>query len=505
MMCGWEDIQTHVLPALDEARRRIQDVHILADPRGFDCLYETPLYRHLSPLTSHSASLLTWTYLFNHIRCGIFVKISSGALSLFIPFYNPSFRNQWRQPLPFSLDGRTVCSYDEYLAAKNLLLKWPEGVEPDHSRWWSNGAVICNVVPQDGWGDAYLAHLRDMFEAVCATHDVGDVEFFVNKRDNPVLGKNRCSPCGLDPKRPSLTAPAYAPVLGFYSSPAFADIVIPTGEDWELATGTIFPPCARDDRTAAKMRDAVSIPWSSRRPLAVFRGSATGAGVTPDTNLRLALVAKARERKIPGLDAGIVKWALRDKLSGGLIQFIQPAALPFSLSPYMSFGDQCRTKVQIYMDGHAAANRLGSMFLSGSLILRVLPSHPIVLPDGHDSWMTQWLVPYPWHRKGDDAPGSSEKEGNHVECYLGELEEALAWVWEHDEIAEEIASRARRVGRRVLSTSFISSYLGRLLNGLHKKTKGGARSTLFPTSSRVYTKPMFHGTDPVKMNTRPYR
>lgn len=504
---GWEDLQSFVFPALDGARKRIQDLLLVHDPKALTRLFAAPLYRHLSPPNAFDATLATWSYLYTKIRCGIFVKISGGAIKLFVPFYNPSFRNSWPKPLPFSLDGKTHCSYETYLAAKNRVLKWPEGAEKDHGKWWANGAVLCNVIPPNGWGDAYLAHLRDMLEAMCATKRVGDVEFFINKRDNPVLRLDGQDPCVLGRRGLScLGSPAYAPVLSFYTSSAYGDLLLPTGEDWELATGAIFPPYAKADRSPASIQESVSLSWSKRRNQAIFRGSATGSGVTCDTNLRLALVAKAET--IPFIDAGIVKWALRDKVDGGKVRFLHPPSLPFGLSPYVPFKDQCTYKVQIYVDGHAAANRLGSMLLSGSLILRLLPSaeSTISLPDGHDSWLSRYLSPYPWislaktgvAKTGDESikrsrPKRNEKVSwNCIDCTLETLKEAMDWVHANDELAEGLVKNAKNLAQRILSPSFISSYLAALLNGLHAKTRGGQRSSLFPRAGSSYAKPLFY-------------
>lgn len=516
---GWEDLESFVFPALDGARKRIQDLLLVHDPKALTRLFATPLYRHLSPLCAYDATLATWSYLYTKIRCGIFVKISGGTIKLFIPFYNPSYRNSWPKPLPFSLDGKTLCSYKTYLEAKNKVLKWPEAVEEDHGRWWANGAVLCNVTPPNGWGDAYLAHLRDMLEAMCATKRVGDVEFFINKRDNPVLRLDGQDPCVLGQKegkgRSYLRSPAYAPVLSFYTSSAYGDLLLPAGEDWELATGAIFPPYAKADRSPTSIQESVSLPWSKRKDQAIFRGSATGSGVTCETNLRLALVAKAKAmakaKAISSIDAGIVKWALRDKVDGGKVRFLHPPSLPFDLSPYVPFRDQCTYKVQIYVDGHAAANRLGSMLLSGSLILRLLPSpgSTISLPDGHDSWLSRYLNPYPWIRATKTSERETMKRSeretmkrsrpkqnervswNCIECTLETLKEAMDWVHANDELAEGLAKNAKHLARRLLSPSFISSYLAALLNGLHAKTKGGQRSTLFPRAGPSYAKPLF--------------
>lgn len=482
VVCGWPDLEHYVWPALDGWRRRIQDLLLVDKESSLKRLFDTPLYMHLTPIHAHTATLNTWAYLFNEIRCGIFAKICGGKVVLFVPFYNPDYRNQWTQPLPFSLDGKTIVNYEDYLKVKNTLLARPEGVEEDQSKWWANGSVICNVVPRNGWGDAYLAHLRDMLEAACASHEIGDVEFFINKRDNPVLRYDRKHPCALDVRPHTLKGIAFAPVLGFYTSHHYGDLPIPCGEDWELSTGAVFPPYAISSRTKAAIKAATARKWGDRKPQAVFRGSATGAGVTCETNLRLALVAKAEGMK--DVDAGIVKWALRDKVYDGFIRFIHPPSLPFGLTPYMPFADQCTYKVQIYVDGHAAANRLGTMLLSGSLIVRLI-STTIKEPDGHDSWLTSFLKPYAW------KAGGMIQDCNCLEVALDELEAALAWVWDHDAQAEEIALNAKRLGSHVLSSRFICDYLAKLLNGLHGKTKGGMRSSLFPTARGAYLKPFF--------------
>jgi len=482
MMCGWDDLETCVWPSVDLWRRRIQDSREVVKDSPLKSLFETPLYRHLGPPYAHTATANTWAYLFKEIRCGIFVKITGGKVVLFVPFYNPHYRNHWPKPLPFSLDGKTIVDYATYLKVKNTLLKWPEGVEEDHGKWWANGSVVCNVSPANGWGDAYLAHLRDMLEATCASHEIGDVEFFINKRDNPVLRRDRRHPCALDKRAGVLRGVAVAPVLGFYSSSRYADLVIPTGEDWELATGAVFPPRALSSRTKPAIREATSKAWTHRKPQAVFRGSATGAGVTCETNLRLALVC--RSQGMADVDAGIVKWALRDKVYNGFIRFIHPPSLPFAPAPYMAFADQCAYKVQIYVDGHAAANRLGTMLLSGSLIVRLM-SKTIKLPDGHDSWLTAFLKPYDWRTGGPLG------RANCLEVPLDDLGDALAWVWKHDRQAEHLAANAKALGSRILSSGFICDYLAKLLNGLHAKTQGAPRSTLFPTASGAYLKPLF--------------
>ncbi len=37
----------------------------------------------------------TLRYLFEHMRCGIFVKIRAGQLVMFVPFANDAYTNTW--------------------------------------------------------------------------------------------------------------------------------------------------------------------------------------------------------------------------------------------------------------------------------------------------------------------------------------------------------------------------------------------------------------------------
>mmetsp|Transcript_32418 Transcript_32418/g.30923 ORF Transcript_32418/g.30923 Transcript_32418/m.30923 type:complete len:527 (+) Transcript_32418:216-1796(+) len=165
-----------------------------------------------------------------------------------------------------------------------------------------------------------------MLAETCATREVPDCEFFVNKRDYPQLkfhmNENQSNtgfpvePYGFiydkDDTDPTEDIPltrhaykSYAPILSFYTSDRFADIAIPPSEDWEAATGEVFPPSFiyeevrnKDGTTeiiTANPRDLFTvenlkkfeIPWGEKVPTAFFRGTATGGGVTIQNNQRL--------------------------------------------------------------------------------------------------------------------------------------------------------------------------------------------------------------------------
>lgn len=492
VVIGIEQLETYIFPCLDASRRRIQKKIIMDDiPANAVTIaavqaFRSPLYKWLSPSCFYDAVLSTWLFMYKECRCGIFVRISGGKLDMFVPFYNPDYKNTHGfgedDKIPFSLDGKTAVSHEVYLERKNRFLRYPEELINDKSKWWTNGPIVCNIMPKWGWGDFHFAQIRDMIQAVCSAHTIPDVEFFFNKRDNPVLRT-----CG--------SLQYHAPVFGFYTGKYFSDIAVPTAEDWEIATGKVFPPGGCDARTNKNIEKATCIKWSAKKNTAVFRGSATGAGVTPDTNVRLSVVDACHSGRVPNLDAGITSWSIRDKIFNKKVRFLDPDNMAFKLSPFVSFEEQCKHKVILYIDGHAAANRLGSMMLSGSLTVRVLPDDERILPDGHESWISRYLVPFPWKNSGvcDGLDENDSHMYNCIECTVSDLGDALEWVWKHDKIAMRLASTAKDTAKIILDPDFITKDIAGMLLHLHEKTKGGIQPCLFSQSCKRYVKTVFYG------------
>lgn len=122
---------------------------------------------------------------------------------------------------------------------------------------------------------------------------VPDCEFFVNKRDFPHLKCNLTEP--YDFLYPADDMPlerekyaTYTPIVSFFVGNEFADLPFPNTDDWETATGKVYPPAATDLRAAVN-RKAAHVAWEDKVATAVFRGRDTGGGVEPSTNQRLRL------------------------------------------------------------------------------------------------------------------------------------------------------------------------------------------------------------------------
>lgn len=304
--------------------------------------------------TTQASVMNTLKYLFFHMKCGIYVMIRNGKLRIFAPFVNVEYKNVWSEHLRIEGDG----TLDTYYSQKAGLYR-EEQIEPDRSKWWANGNIICNELTKfedktksQHWGDHFLAPLRDMLGEACRERSIPDCEFFLNKRDYPQLKVNvprgvPVEPYGFiydkDDRDPEQDVDlveehrfkSYAPIVSFYAAAPdrFTDIPFPSSEDWEAACGVVFAhtfmhslnPRTGEIEMNGNPRDLFTEAnflkfergWDDGRvATAFFRGTATGGGTTPENNQRLKVAALCHEWKDdpvkggvePYVDAAIVGW-----------------------------------------------------------------------------------------------------------------------------------------------------------------------------------------------------
>ena len=82
---------------------------------------------------------------------------------------------------------------------------------------------------------------------MCSYRTVPDVDFFLNKRDHPQLKSDYTEPYDFlfdsfekTPLLPPIYQTNHSPIFSFFSSDQFADILIPSADDWECASGLVF-------------------------------------------------------------------------------------------------------------------------------------------------------------------------------------------------------------------------------------------------------------------------
>ena len=372
----------------------------------------------------------TFRFIVSQIRKGIFVKMHHNRLVNFIVFnVNDNVENAWGDRV--RVDPRHFSSIDDFMkhvARKTRAVHSPESMETDPRRWrCNNGIFRFEKPPVDNRKNLECIH--DMFVQLAENCVVDDCEFFVNKRDFPIRRRGPFEPFHhiWDSKRAPLKSEVhaeYSPILSQCSEHDFADVAVPTYDDWALVRDREDGVRFEDSRVGTAIEP---VPWSAKKNLAVFRGSCTGIGTTIDNNARVKLVRTCE--KFPALfDVGFtrINYRPRKQYKNPFLQTIEER---FVCVQPLSLQQQAAYKFIINVEGHSAAFRLSSELLSGSCVLLV--DSPWQL------WIRAHLVPL--------------KHFVPVKSDLSNLVTQMRWCLDNDTLCRDIAERAGRLADTLLS------------------------------------------------------
>jgi len=201
--------------------------------------------------------------------------------------------------------------------------------------------------------------------------------------------------------------------------------------------------------------------FSKKKPICVFRGSATGCGITSDTNMRLKASELSHSWMKEGkniLDAKLTGWNRKPKIYDGQLDEIDTESFNFKIPKrqmnkpppnFMPLEEQSQHKYILNIDGHVKAFRLGNELRMGSVILLV------------DSPYTLWFQ-------------DKLKEDEHyvlVNKDLSNLEEKINWCINHEEECTQIAKNASEFYKKYLSKEGTYNYFQSLISdlSLHRK------------------------------------
>lgn len=329
----------------------------------------------------------TLEYIWTWCRCGVYLRVTGGQLIAFVPFANTEFRNTWnlRAFLPSRQD------------------RWPaEALQPgalDPDSWWCNAGILCTQPGPEVWSTVLFPEFAAFFSAAARLAPDVDCEGFLNKRDFPNVRVDGADPYGATffGRRGQVVHPeGLLPVFSCFVGDLFADVGIPLAQDHAAA-----------DRGAPvwSSRELFDHDWGARRPVAVFRGSATGCGCSEQRNPRLALLRLVGPRSehagffdvcITGRNARI-----RKHPSEGSLRVLPPARR-HERRDFLPLEEQRRRcRFAIYIEGHSATGRLAALLRNGFLVFLV---ETVVAP-ADKLFFTDWL----------------EDRRHVVRCRLGEL------------------------------------------------------------------------------------
>ena len=403
---------------------------------------------------SHQQILTTFRYIFNKFKKGIFLSIKNNKVSTFLPFSKAKFINEWSDQIRF--ENNNMMQFFKHICELEGRPFCERKINKIISRWYGNNCLVRYEFPQSE-NDTGVHHIKSMFEDLCASREIPDIEIFVNRRDFPLLKKDGTEP--YDDIWDSHSKPLvshrydkYLPILSSTTTSDFADIPIPTIDDWariKFSEGFYFPKTNRRDYT-----DNFPTLWRDKTPIAVFRGASTGRGTRVETNPRLKIaylssLGKTDEKDgLRYLDAGITDWNVRPRKVFGepYLQTIEINKLPFGLVKKLSPLEQSNYKYIIHIDGHSAAFRLSLEMAMGSVILKVDSEYKL--------WFSHLLKPY-----YNYIPVKSD---------LSDIYEKIEWCKSHDSECEKIAKNALELYKTTLSKEGIFDYLQSLLLSLRQ-------------------------------------
>jgi hypothetical protein len=403
----------------------------------------------------------TFNYIFHKFKKGIFVQIKDGRLAVFLPFSKHNYVNEWhdriRVPPRFEKKqtverkGRqiTLSPFEVFIRHVQSLdsRRHQQNIHADRARWYGNNCIFRYEYPI-GEGDSGVCMFRDMLATLCEARALPDIEFFINRRDFPIITRDGTEAYDymFGDATPLLSHEysTYSPILSMVTTDRNADIPIPTWDDWArvsaLEDGKLFPKdCSQS------VFDPV--PFADKIPKAVFRGGTTGCGTTIESNPRLGL-AHLSTLHPDLLDAGITNWNLRPRKTkdSPYLQFIDPGALPFGLVDRLTPAQQMRYKYIVNVDGHVSAYRLGNELRMGSVILLVESRYRM--------WFHRWLEPY--------------KHYVPIRRDLSDLLEKIRWCRAHETECVQIADNAVAFYEQFLTKRGILDYMQSLLCRLKK-------------------------------------
>lgn len=397
-----------------------------------------------------NAVINTFRYIFHKFKKGIFVKIINNKLKVFLPFSNPNYINEWSDKIKVDKDKYgTVKDFIKHISKLEGRKFNPRYINDNIDEWYGNNCLVRYEYPVSE-GESNVGNVKNMLEELCENRKVPDIEFFINRRDFPILTRDSTEPYNniWGSKNIPLVShnyDKYVPILSMSCTDRYADILIPTWEDWARVQNyedKWFPRSCRNYKTN------FVTPWNEKKPTAVFRGGTTGCGVTIDTNPRLKVsyistITDLDENGVPYIDAGVTNWNLRPRKieNEQFLRTIEIDKLPFGLSSRLSPEEQSKYKYIINVDGHVTAFRLSIELSMGSVILLAKSEWKI--------WYSDLLIPYTHY-----VPVKSD---------LSDLIDQIKWCRNNDLLCEQISKNALKFFKTYLCKTALFDYIQKTL------------------------------------------
>ena len=417
-----------------------------------------PIYDGFNVETTYD----TFKYIFDKLKKGVYVAIKNNTLT-YLPFSNINYINNWKEILSKESNKKIV---KQIINKKSYSHKKERLNLSDPSKWYANNCIFRpermrfqfgkfiqegdkTIVPFKTFLLNFIEHIKKQ------NIKINDVEFFFNPRDFPILKEKYKEPYEqIFPDKDiesDYKFKTYTPILSQSGNKKYYDIPIPTEDDMlRFTPDKIYQ---QNDSCGNKYSKQINfnLDWDTKKPVCVFRGSATGCGITPDTNMRIKATVMSHKMILDGkkiLDAKLTGWNRKPKIFNGQIKEINlrnaPPGFKAGKENYMNLEEQSNHKYILNIDGHVKAFRLSNEMRMGSVILLV--DSPYTL------WFQDKMEPYVHF-----VPIKSD---------LSDLENRIDWCINNDEKCKQIAKNSLEFYNKYLTEKAAFDYFGKLLTNL---------------------------------------
>ena len=386
----------------------------------------------------------TFSYLFDYLKKGILVIIKNNKL-FYLPFSKSAYRNKFLKDLYFDDEDKKLI--DEYIETNNTELKNKlklnvkhklgnnKEIELDREKWYANNYFF----RIEKWeGDKDVTLYKNLFETLCSEREVSDSIFFLNIRDNPVLRDDLTNPYFTINQDKIDYEDNFIPILSVCGHSDYRDKPMITPDDWlRVQSKSFLFECKTNQEENNEMK------WEDKIDKAVFRGTGTGYGTTPEDNMRIKLAVMGQSN--PDLDVGLTGFNRKVKKTiNGPLKIFNPKKYNLQKAEFMSFEEQMKHKYIIHIDGHVAAFRLAKELNSGSVILKQDSEYKM--------WYSDLLEPY--------------KHYVPIKRDLSDLEQQIQWCRDNTSKCIEIIRNAREVYNNYLGYASCLDFMKTLIDSI---------------------------------------
>lgn len=402
----------------------------------------------------------TFLYMFDVLKKGIFVRIKDNNIVTYLPFSKYNYKNDWGYYLKTSNGNyKDVVLLEEknHYNPHFVPEKYHTMIQKDPTKWYANYNIFRNEIYKNGKlrlktdeGDKSVENFLYLLSELCYERNIPDVYFFISPRDYPIVRKNMYHPYErLYPKeKVPYLGDKYKidmnviPIFSQSVTDEHDDIMIPNDDDIVNVIEN-------------KYENNMCHDWNLKKNIAVFRGSATGPGVTPEDNPRLKVVEIAQEHQTL-IDAKLTSLNRKLKINNkGIAVMIDKSKYPninkeYKEKHFLDGKAQSEYKYIIHIKGHVAAFRLTRELSYKSLILKVSTNFK--------TWYSDKLIGC--NPIIDPIEHILKSHYINIKEDLSNLIKVLNWCKENDDICKKIAENGYKFWETHLKTkTYMFNYM----------------------------------------------